>query len=119
MTGAEALDIHFAAQELLRQQTAAFAADDVEQAEALSQDVSQLLSQVPERLDEVDEAMRLQLLAVARDTARELTNGITALDRLRRQHIDVNARAERDGTALRRYLPNTGAEPAHFLDERR
>ena len=119
MTGDEALAVHLAVQTLLRQQTAALTKDDVEKAEGLSQEISQLLGQVPEQLEEFDEVMRQRLLDVARATATELANGVTALDQLRRQHLDQRARAERDGAALRRYLPNAGAEPAQFLDERR
>ncbi len=119
MTGSEALDLHLAAQELLRQQASALAGDDVVLAEALSLDISGLLAQLPEQLDAVDEVMRLHLLEAARATTNELANGMAALDQLRQQHIDQNARAERDGAALRRYLPTTGVEPAHFLDERR
>jgi hypothetical protein len=118
MTGSEALDLHRAAQELLRQQASALASDEVELAEALSQDISGLLAQLPDQLDAVDEAMRLQLVAAARATTSELANGMAALEQLRHQHIELNARAERDGAALRRYLPS-GGEPAHFLDERR
>lgn len=119
MTGSEALDLHLAAQELLRQQANALANDDVDRAEALSLDISGLLAQLPDQFDAVDEVMRLQLLETARDTTSELANGMAALDQLRQQHIELNARAERESAALRRYLPTTGAEPAHFLDERR
>lgn len=119
MTGAEALALHLAAQELLRQQAAALAGNEVELAEALGQDISGLLDQLPAELDEVDDAMRVHLVDAARSTARELADGITALDTLRRQHVEQNARAERDGAALRRYLPISGSAPAHYLDERR
>lgn len=119
MTGSEALALHLATQDLLRRQTAALVSNDLERAEALSLEVSQLLGQLPDRLDEIDEAMRLRLLEVARVTARELSSGVAALDHVRRQRIDLNARAERDDAAARRYLPPTGAEPARYLDERR
>lgn len=119
MTGAEALALHLAAQELLRQQAAAMVSEEVELAEALSQDISGLLDQLPDGLDEVDDSMRAQLVEAARSTARELANGLTTLDALRRHHIEQHARAERDGAALRHYQPMSGCAPAHYLDERR
>jgi hypothetical protein len=119
MTGSEALAIHLSAQDLLRQQITALSGSDLDQAEALGVQISQLLNQVPERLDQLDEAMRLRLLEVAQATAHELARGVAALDQLRRQRIDQNARAERDGAAARRYMSTAEGEPARFLDERR
>lgn len=119
MTGNEALALHLAAQELLRRQIAALTGNDLDLAETLGLEVGHLLGRLPDQLDGVDEAMRVQLLDVAHVTARELASSVTALDHLRRRRVDLNARAERDDAAMRRYLPPPSAEPARFLDERR
>lgn len=119
MTGAEALDLHAAAQELLRRQATALRDGEMDAAEALGTEVGQLLDRVARELGAIDEATRERLLVAARTTAGELAKGVAALEQARRRHIDTNARAERDGAAIKRYLPATAAEPARFLDERR
>lgn len=119
MTGEEAVDIHLAAQELLRQQTAALVGNEVELAEALSLDISGLLDRLPTELNDLDDGLRTKLMHVARATAEQLAAGVTALDVLRRQLVEENAKAERDGAALRRYMPMGNSSPPHYLDERR
>ena len=119
MTGAEALAIHAAAQDLLRRQTTAVSGGDLDAAEALGAEIGRLLDRVTRELGAVDDAMREPLLLAARTTASELAAGVAALDQAKRQRINESARAERDGAAIKRYLPTNAAEPARFLDERR
>jgi hypothetical protein len=119
MTGEEALAIHLAAQELLRQQVVALVGNEVELAETLSQDISGLLDRLPAELADLDDDLRTRLIQVARTTAQELATGVAALEALRRQQVEENAKAERDGAALRRYLPISNNAPPHYLDERR
>jgi hypothetical protein len=118
MTGAEALALHTDAQELLRRQAAALRAGELDLAETLGIEVGHLLDRVTRDVEIIDDAMRERLLAAARATAGELASGVAALEQARRQRIDENARAEREGAALKRYLQTT-AEPPRFLDERR
>ncbi|HEX3133561.1 MAG TPA: hypothetical protein VHX44_08250 [Planctomycetota bacterium] len=123
MTGNEALAILAQAQELLRQQAAALGAEgiDLDQAELLGDEITRLLSTVPaaERLDGLDDTLRARLLTSARQTAAALAASATALDQHRRNRLDARARTERDGAALRSYLPRSDGEPARFFDERR
>lgn len=123
MTGSEALAIHAQVQELLRQQAALFDGDhsDLDQAELLSTQITSLLDEIPlaDQLTEIDDALRAQLLASAQLSITELAVSTLALDRLRQHQREEQVRSERDGAALRRYLPLSGGEPAHFLDERR
>lgn len=119
MTGAEALELHAAAQDLLRQQTIALTSGEIELAEELGLEAGLILGRATHQLDELDDDLRERLLVAARTTASELAKGIAALDQARRQHVEDNARAEREGVALKRYLPATAAEPPRFLDEKR
>lgn len=119
MTPTEALDLHAAAQDLLRQQATALTNGEIDLAEELGLEAGLLLGRATHDLDEPDDAMREHLLAAARATASELAKGVAALDQARRRAVDENARAEREGSALKRYLPATGTEPPRFLDERR
>jgi hypothetical protein len=119
MTGAEALELLAAAQDLLRQQAAALLSGEIARAGALGHDVGLLLDRATHDLEEVDAAMRERLLSAARSTADELAKGVAALEVARGREVDDKARVERDGAALKRYRPATAGEPARFLDERR
>ena len=123
MTGAEVLALYESVSLLLGQQAALFGAEDLDlgQAENLSTEITRLLASVPaaEQMREVDDAMRGRLIAAARRTAVALAESSASLERLRRKQMAAQARAERDGATLRRYLPPPGIEPARYLDERR
>ncbi len=123
MTAAEAVTLHERVHQLLEQQAALFNTSTVNlsQAENLSAEITGLLAQVPaaEHLTGLDDALRARLLTAAQRTETTLAACRTALEQHRHQQLAAHARAERDGAALRRYLPPAINEPARYFDERR
>ena len=123
MTAAEAVTLYERVHQLLEQHAALFSAStvDLAQAENLSTEISDLLAHVPaaEHLTGLDDALRARLLAAAQRTETTLATCRTALEHHRHQQLAAHARAERDGAALRHYLPPAITEPARYCDERR
>ena len=123
MTGAEALAILKRTEELLAAQHAelAVAEDDLTQAELLADEITQLLTSIANAgaLDQVDDDLRAHLHLAATRTTDQLSAASATLQRLRRERLEEQAQAEREGAAVRRYLPATEQQAAQYLDERR
>lgn len=123
MTGAEALAILARAEELLAAQHAELvvAENDLAAAELLGQEITRLLTGIANAgpLEQLDDGLRARLHAAAGRASEQLTAASATLLRLRSERLDDQARAEREGAAVRRYLPPQAQPSAHFLDERR
>jgi hypothetical protein len=123
VTADEAIAVHAAVQELLSRQAELLSRDDpaLDEAGGLSGQVTARLASLPtaDRLTGLDDATRTRLSAIAIATAAQLEEVRTALQQRHGQRLAQHLRAERDGAALRQYLPAAGSEPPRYLDERR